>query len=130
MHNIAIFFLGTLGDPSLGANTTFPNDISLFSGPRSILGRALVVYDRLGQPLTCAVVRNQTVDNLSLRETVLEARFPAPVAGVVTFRQVLDDRTSARYDTQILVDLFSNDGSPTAANSSWYLVLGQVSIEN
>ena len=111
-------------------NTTFPDSISLFSGSSSIVGRSLVIYDKSGQPVTCAVIRNQTVDDLSLREVTLEARFPSPVAGVVTFRQMIDDRVSMTYDTQILVDLFSNDGSPTVEGCSWFLVRGQVVIRD
>ena len=76
--------------------------------------------------MTCAVIRNQTVDDLSLREVTLEARFPAPIAGVVTFRQTIDDQASMTYDTQIIVDLFSNDGSPTTEGGNWFLVKGQV----
>lgn len=118
-------FAGIIGDNATKA-TTFPGGNWYLSGRDSMIGRSLVIYNGTrGTPLACGRIRRQTDGDL--QEISLIAKLYSPVGGVVSFRQVVNTSTGTGFDTEILVNIFSNNGSATAGGFMWYLASGWVS---
>ena len=107
--------------------TVFPNNNWYLSGRDSIIGRSLVVYNAMSKtPLGCGLIRRHADKNM--KEINLIAKLYSPVGGVVSFRQLVDKRNPGnRYDAEILVNVFTDDGSASRSNYMWYLTSGRVS---
>jgi Cu/Zn superoxide dismutase len=117
--------IGPVGDKS-ARSTTFPNNELYLSGHNSIIGRSLVVYNATSKsPLGCGVIRRPAATNMKEIDAVAKLYFP--IGGTVSFRQLVDTKyPSNRSDTEILVNVFTNDGS-AGGNYTWYLTSGRVS---
>lgn len=85
------------------------------SGPYSVMGKALVLYDG-DMPKACALI----APTQPMKTFV--AVFKGPVAGFVYFRQV--DENS---DTSVFVDLFFVNGTNSNKDFSWQINQGVVS---
>lgn len=120
-------FSGVLGEWTDEVKTTFPNNRSHLNGRDSIVGRSLVLYDGRGSPITCSVISNRSRLANRSRQNSREAKLPGPVAGVIRLTQLVDDGQAA-YDTQILVDLFTNGREDNNDTVSLHLVQDQVAL--
>ena len=120
-------YSGVIDEWANGVTTTFSNNTNYLRGSDSIVGRSLVIYSARGLPITCSVISNRSSVDDRLLRIGLEAKLPGPVAGIVRFVQLTQEKGETIYDTQITVDLFTNDNGNDIDTVRWQLVHAQVS---
>ncbi|XP_038046810.1 uncharacterized protein LOC119721017 isoform X2 [Patiria miniata] len=91
-------------------NASYSNAVISLKGPQSITGRTLVLQESSSQEKYCAMIANS-------REMITAvARFDAPFAGTVTFRQ---ERDNPEAETAILVELYDVTDPLTSMTYAW-----------